>query len=351
MHSPMRRASSRSPHAADAAASIGGSNVSSPFPLLTISLPDQRVRAANAAAADLLGCSMAELRRCHLPDLVSDGHHGDRALSALAAGEVDSYRTTMTFVCAAGPRAAPICVRAIPRSNGAMALVTFLFDEPGNNSVVAVRTATAPAIALGTMNVVGRVVAFTRHCAEVHEPTRGSDSNWSLASLVHPDDQVVLRSGIDHCRRDRRDVMVAVRVRHQSVGWLKSDCHLFWTGDGPLGEPVGFVLTEADVPTPTAGRLAQLEEHLARISAEIRDAGLGEEPSDQAKPPELLGLISLTPRQRDIVRRLIGGARVPTIAESLFISRSTVRNHLATVYRVFDVHSQAELIELLRAAS
>jgi DNA-binding NarL/FixJ family response regulator len=39
---------------------------------------------------------------------------------------------------------------------------------------------------------------------------------------------------------------------------------------------------------------------------------------------------------------------VPTIATELFISQSTVRNDLASIYTKFDVHSQAELLAVLR---
>jgi DNA-binding CsgD family transcriptional regulator len=39
---------------------------------------------------------------------------------------------------------------------------------------------------------------------------------------------------------------------------------------------------------------------------------------------------------------------VPSIAESLFLSPSTVRNHLSAVFRKLRVGSQQELIHLLR---
>ena len=42
------------------------------------------------------------------------------------------------------------------------------------------------------------------------------------------------------------------------------------------------------------------------------------------------------------------GQRVSTIADELYISRSTVRNHLAAIFRRFGVHNQAELVEKLR---
>jgi DNA-binding CsgD family transcriptional regulator len=56
----------------------------------------------------------------------------------------------------------------------------------------------------------------------------------------------------------------------------------------------------------------------------------------------------LTERELEIVRRLVAAQRVPAIARELFLSQSTVRNHLTAVYRKFGVHSQVELLELLR---
>ena len=55
----------------------------------------------------------------------------------------------------------------------------------------------------------------------------------------------------------------------------------------------------------------------------------------------------------DRVRDLLGfgvplrGERVPTIARDLFLSQSTVRNHLSAIYRRVGVHSQAELVARL----
>jgi DNA-binding NarL/FixJ family response regulator len=56
----------------------------------------------------------------------------------------------------------------------------------------------------------------------------------------------------------------------------------------------------------------------------------------------------LSPRQADILTRLLRGERVATIAAELYVSPTTVRNHLTAIFRKFGVHSQTELIELLR---
>jgi DNA-binding CsgD family transcriptional regulator len=78
----------------------------------------------------------------------------------------------------------------------------------------------------------------------------------------------------------------------------------------------------------------------------------GQPPStDQAAASQLttLDLSRLSPREGDIVLRLLAGDRVPRIAESLYLAPSTVRNHLSSVFAKFGVNSQQQLIVLLRA--
>ena len=66
-------------------------------------------------------------------------------------------------------------------------------------------------------------------------------------------------------------------------------------------------------------------------------------------PSAPLDLSRLSPRELEIVQRLLAGDRVPRIAETLYLARSTVRNHLSSVFRKFGVNSQQQLIVLLRA--
>ncbi len=68
-------------------------------------------------------------------------------------------------------------------------------------------------------------------------------------------------------------------------------------------------------------------------------------------PPELQlvpGLDTLTGRETEVLERLVGGARVPQIAEQMFLAPATVRNHLSSIYRKPGVHTQADLVALLR---
>jgi DNA-binding CsgD family transcriptional regulator len=94
----------------------------------------------------------------------------------------------------------------------------------------------------------------------------------------------------------------------------------------------------------------ELESHLRRIARELAATGV---------LPELIGLPSatrlpemtgLSTREIEIVTRLVRGERVPLIAKAMFLSQSTVRNHLTSVYRKLGVGSQQELITLLRVS-
>ena len=59
-------------------------------------------------------------------------------------------------------------------------------------------------------------------------------------------------------------------------------------------------------------------------------------------------LDELSSRQREIVIRLLNAQRVSVIAAELYVSPSTVRNHLVTIFTKFGVHSQVELLAVLR---
>ena len=62
-------------------------------------------------------------------------------------------------------------------------------------------------------------------------------------------------------------------------------------------------------------------------------------------------LEGLSEREREVLVHLMAGSRVPAIAETLFISPNTVRNHLKAIYRKVDASSQNELIEMVRGLS
>jgi DNA-binding CsgD family transcriptional regulator len=97
-------------------------------------------------------------------------------------------------------------------------------------------------------------------------------------------------------------------------------------------------------PEPGVQLPMELRRHVTAILSGVRDAG----PPD-AYQRDIPAAGPMSTRQREILARLVGGERVQDIAEAMYLSPSTVRNHLSAVYRKFGVHSQGELLaQLLR---
>lgn len=64
-----------------------------------------------------------------------------------------------------------------------------------------------------------------------------------------------------------------------------------------------------------------------------------------------LPIADLSKREREVLRLLMDSHRVPAIAEMLFISQHTVRNHLKAMFRKLGVSSQSELIDRVRRSA
>jgi DNA-binding NarL/FixJ family response regulator len=95
-------------------------------------------------------------------------------------------------------------------------------------------------------------------------------------------------------------------------------------------------------------RVIELEQRLRRIAREIEAAGVMSTFGRLPDPASLPGLEDVTSRQLEVATRLVWGERVSEIARNMYLSPSTVRNHLATLFRKVGVHSQSEFLALLR---
>ncbi|HEX6395213.1 MAG TPA: LuxR C-terminal-related transcriptional regulator [Acidimicrobiales bacterium] len=106
---------------------------------------------------------------------------------------------------------------------------------------------------------------------------------------------------------------------------------------------------EKTSPTPSSledlvARIDRLEVDVARIAAEVERRG-----AEISEVRRLADMAHLTPRQSEVLIRILSGQRVGRIAADLYVSRSTVRNHLSGIYQKLGVGSQSELIEFVRS--
>ena len=176
------------------------------------------------------------------------------------------------------------------------------------------------------------------------------DARGSLMQgAVHPDDASLLLLTLARSSAERRAVATCLRMQRPDGQWTPVRCVLSPLCDhNPARFGFGlWLLSDEDDLKMADHRAARLEEHLWRIGAEVHAAGIGGLAANRGllwSHPELEGL---SERQSQVLRRLINGEQVPAIASSLFLSESTVRNHLSAIYRKAGVHSQSELLARL----
>jgi DNA-binding CsgD family transcriptional regulator len=95
-------------------------------------------------------------------------------------------------------------------------------------------------------------------------------------------------------------------------------------------------------------RVRALEGSLQRIALEVRGMGVVGGSAATVDVLRVPGVSELPERQREVIVRLARGERVGTIAARMYLSPNTVRNHLSAVFKKFGVHSQQDLLVLLR---
>jgi EAL domain-containing protein (putative c-di-GMP-specific phosphodiesterase class I)/DNA-binding NarL/FixJ family response regulator/HPt (histidine-containing phosphotransfer) domain-containing protein len=177
----------------------------------------------------------------------------------------------------------------------------------------------------------------------------------ALATRIKPD-YVVLditmpdMSGIDVCRTLRANADLArstiVMVSNLSEGTSKAEAFLLGADDY-LVKP----FTPRDLVArlnAAARRRREMPADPAPVDPALTEMLAVAQARAAAQTGPSLADNNFSERQLEIIQRLIRGERVPTIARGLYLSQSTVRNHLSAIFRKLGVHSQEELLASLR---
>jgi PAS domain S-box-containing protein len=166
----------------------------------------------------------------------------------------------------------------------------------------------------------------------------------SLLTLIHPDDLPVVLFALARATTDANATAYA-RIRHRDGSWrVVRVVPEILEGEAP--GLVTFVLAgEPDPEESSPGdQIDQVPCYLRRIADQIEAAGVIAPLAQVADTLGITGASNLSPRQWEILSRLVRGQRVAQIAAEVYLSRSTVRNHLSAIYAKVGVHSQEELV-------
>ncbi|HSP29575.1 MAG TPA: helix-turn-helix transcriptional regulator, partial [Ilumatobacteraceae bacterium] len=349
--------------ASSSEADFGGDEVdvdAAHLPLMVFSLPDGYLQAANDAARALYGLGSWS-DRAHVRDIANpaDVRHAMAAMSALSSGATDSYRARRTLQTNDGTMVLQMSVRRLVVGRTAFAVALAVPADPEDGTAPAPEGPFSAALVAGTIRANGAVVSVSSPGSPMESALVAALGD-SLEHAAHPDEADRVAALLESMRLGGR-AAGALRILHPEHGWVVCQCKLFTIrrdtdDEASTGAPVvghdsyAFVLSANVSNTSMVDRIARLERHIRRIGSEVSaaDLELGARPTTDHGVTAALDALEPTARQRDIVERLARGQRVSSIASELFISRSTVRNHLAQVYRLAGVHSQDELLHTLR---
>jgi DNA-binding CsgD family transcriptional regulator/PAS domain-containing protein len=312
----------------------------SALPALLLEVPSERVLAASPGALDLLGQGGRPVVGRSLEDFTFDETSG--ALPLLMTGRLSGYETTRELDVAGQPHRVTLWVRradqqfpprhvvailSAPEAVGHQALphaladtVTMVIGSTGPDLVVdRVSSDVQDLLGIPVDEVLGRsLMAFV-------SPATAGDLLWALAQAASGGVGVPVR--LELLRSEGSPVLVQALIvpLQPPVSCAFSILGIQQQGEDPL----------------TAGQLTELMEDLAAgVDAVVSSTGM--------PAPSPVDLSRLSAREAEIVARLLAGDRVPTIAKMLFLSQSTVRNHLSSVFGKLNVRSQQELVHLLR---
>jgi PAS domain S-box-containing protein len=338
---------------------------SSPLAVGLLDLPSSRFVELSSAAAALLGTTPDEGISVDYLAIVEPPGDVAQTLRLLRAGVLDGTQARRRLLRADGSGVEAVVRSQAIRIAGGAELGLWIAtdtstgeDRPavaverlaGLTDRLAAQEPEATCCAVGTIDQSWRVARLSTEVESIlgHRPAELLGS--SLIDIVHPSDAADLLLTFARATTDA-NATERVRMRHRFGTWQSLT--------------VAVTLLDLDAPTPFAfvlavdqepdicierKRVTELEEHLQRIGAEVQGAGVLRTLDAETDAIKVPALSELSARQWEVVSRLARGERVATIAREMYVSQSTVRNHLSAVFRKLGVGSQHELLAWLRQA-
>jgi PAS domain S-box-containing protein len=278
-------------------------------------------------------------------DLVrSDKEAAAQVLSSMRDGAIHAYVARREFRAAPGVEPmTTVWVRSFEVGGRQLAFV-----QPASDGLVSPITRhlgrEAAKLAIGTIDRSFTITAMSRDIIDllgvsprdvVGQPLLSADARRDVATLLPA-------GGFAE-----QAIALTIQLRNKDGHWVDLCCVLTSLEGNP---DRCFMLAPAPELESVDLRVAELEHHLWNIAGIVEASGVLQRVGPMRDMTALPQANSLTTRQWEILARIVRGERVPTIAADLFVSQSTVRNHLSAIFKRFEVHSQAELLRVIEAA-
>jgi DNA-binding CsgD family transcriptional regulator len=318
-----------------------------PFPALVLEVPSERIIAASPAATRLLdpegGMVVGQLLEEFTADRPTPG------ADLFAGGRLNGVQTFRSLRRRGSEdEKVPMWIRSFDaQPSSTFVVAVFEPDTALLEPVEPPDWREAPAV-VGTADsslIIERIssdaeVLFDRPVAEL--------LGRSLLALVAPEGVGRCLSALGEAAASQNGVTLHLDIRGGAPGSpLRCEVLILPLEPSPS---CSFVFLPIAAGTEGGDESDALSAILLRLGRGAEVARLGRGVLRDISGSRVPGLSRLTTRELEIVTRLLDGERPPAIAETLFLSQSTVRNHLASVFAKLEVNSQQQLLDLFRAA-
>jgi DNA-binding CsgD family transcriptional regulator/PAS domain-containing protein len=316
-----------------------------PIPAVVLEIATERILAANALAQALLAPGGDPLPGRNLDEFFSDPLA--RSANLLLAGRVQGYAATVAL---RRRRSGPAHLHAWVQAVGQHVPPRLALGVIVSSSARAGLRLPSPAAqeltpVVGTADEGLRVDRISNDIEALLGYSAPGVIGRSILSLVDEISVPRLLEAIAEVATRRSGIILDVAALSQSGEAILLDAVLWPLIPAPR---CAFALLPASCPAGTPDSASEPVLQLSGLARSIGAVNLSRHLSVGPRERDVPGLSQLTTRELDIVSRLTSGDRVPLIASALFLSPSTVRNHLLSIYRKLGVHSQQELIHAFR---
>jgi len=329
---------------------------SSDVPLAAVDLPSGRFLAVNPSLASAVGSTTGALTGSSSLDWLSAGDRPAAKLGfqALADGDLTGYQAVRRLANPEDPdQVYSVWISTVDVDGTRVGLASVIPTAHDNQFGAMPPASKVPEpgnVVLGTVDSFWRIDRISQDVTPLLGITPEQCVGQPVLGVVHPFDVPALLAAVEHARRGERAVRLMLRVSAGSHEWTEVTVVLATVapGDPP---PLAFALIRYDAASDgpkDSARETQLESHMLRIADELHAAGLIPRLQQLPALSDEPRLGKLTSREWAVLTRLLDGQRVSAIAADLYVSQSTVRNHLSSIYAKLGVHRQVDLIRLMR---
>jgi DNA-binding CsgD family transcriptional regulator len=320
------------------------------LPVALVELDDFTVTAVSRATLKLLGMPPTAVVGRPVIDLIRSEDRAEAlaAYEAMRAGVVDFYRAHRRMgATEASASLTTVWVRAIQFGDRRVALVEMVGGTRPSESPLVEHLGHEPLqMAVGGMDSAWVVTSVSNNIKSVLGVPAKEVVGRPLLGAVEQRD---VQSLLDADRRAHSESSVSLRIQLKDATGAFKPLRCVLTSLAGTTDRLFILIADLELPADEAADwTSRLERHLWRIAGEVEASGILHQIGSVPDASRGTQMEALSVRQWEVLRRLMRGERVPMIAEALLVGQSTIRNHLSAIFKRFGVHSQGELLALLR---